>query len=95
MLIYLRAKSSLISVLLAQAVRAMESVGRQVDKARIKRALEDMMRQQSAALQGRQRKRSRNEGLERLKFWLGIPNSYYGTDWRARDNSSDESGEES
>lgn len=71
----------------------MESVGRQVDKARIKRALEDMMRRQSAALQGRQRKRIRNEGLERLKFWLGIPNSYYESDWRARDNS-DESDEE-
>ncbi|CAL8460726.1 g257 [Coccomyxa elongata] len=64
-----------------QVIRAMERVGQQVDKGRIKRALEDLLRQQSK-LQGRQRKRSRNEGLERLKFWLGIPNNYYESDWQ-------------
>ena len=65
-----------------QVIRAMERVGQQVDKGRIKRALEDLLRQQSKVA-GRQRKRSRNEGLERLKFWLGIPNNYYESDWQA------------
>jgi len=77
----------------------MERVGRQVDKARIKAALEDLLRQQSA-LQGRRRSRMRsprNPGLERLKFWLGIPNSYYESGWSAeaaQQESPDESVEQ-
>ena len=25
-----------------------------------------------------------NEGLERFKFWLGLPNHYYQDDWQSR-----------
>ncbi len=25
-----------------------------------------------------------NEGLERFKFWLGLPNQYYQDDWQSR-----------
>lgn len=60
----------------------MERMGERVDKARIKNTLEVMMQQQSAMALGRQKRRPRNEALERLKFWLGMPNSYYESDWQ-------------
>ena len=59
-----------------QVVRAMEASEKQVDKARIKGILEDVMRRQGL-VQSRLKRQTRNEGLERLKFWLGIPNRYY------------------
>jgi hypothetical protein len=31
-------------------------------------------------VQSRLKRQPRNEGLERLKFWLGIPNRYYSED---------------
>ena len=62
-----------------QVVRAMEASEKQVDKARIKGILEDVMRRQGL-VQSRLKRQTRNEGLERLKFWLGIPNRYYSED---------------
>jgi hypothetical protein len=66
----------------------MERMGGRIDKARIKAALEAMIQRQSAHM-GRQKRRPRNEALERLKFWLGIPNSYYESDWRSSERGDD------
>ena len=57
----------------------MEASDKQVDKIRLKRMLEEMLRRQGLA-QSRSKRQTRNEGLERLKFWLGIPNRYYSED---------------
>ena len=57
----------------------MEASDKRVDKARIKSVLEDMMRRQGL-VGSRIKRQTRNEGLERLKFWLGIPNRYYSED---------------
>ena len=54
----------------------MEASDKRVDKARIKSVLEDMMRRQGL-VGSRMKRQNMNEGLERLKFWLGIPNRYY------------------
>ena len=57
----------------------MEASDKQVDKIRLKRMLEEMLRRQGL-VQSRSKRHTRNEGLERLKFWLGIPNRYYSED---------------
>ena len=62
-----------------QVVRAVERLGAHVDKARIKRTLDAMIRSQELAASARPRQRP--EALERLKFWLGMPNQYYDSDW--------------
>lgn len=69
----------------AQVVRAMERLGERVDRARIKRALDAMIRRREQAhAAGAARGRGRPEALERLKFWLGMPNQYYERDgWPA------------
>ena len=65
--------------LLEQVVKTMERQGQSVDKERIKQRLEQMF-----SRQGRVRRSSNrqhfvtNENLERLKFWFGLENSYYG-----------------
>ena len=71
-------------------MRATERVGHIVDKERLKKALEAMMQRQSATLRGQQQKRPRSEALERLKFWLGMPNSYYQSDWQVPAEGSSE-----
>ena len=63
----------------SQVVRAVERLGAHVDKARIKRTLDAMIRSQELAASARPRQRP--EALERLKFWLGMPNQYYDSDW--------------
>lgn len=63
----------------AQVVRAVERLGAHVDKARIKRTLDAMIRSQALAASSRPRQRP--EALERLKFWLGMPNQYYDSEW--------------
>lgn len=63
-----------------QVVRAMERVGAQVDKQRIKRTLEQMIRRQANAPSSSRKAPRRNENLERFKFWLGLPNRYYSDD---------------
>ena len=63
----------------AQVVRAVERLGAHVDKARIKRTLDAMIRSQELAASLRPRQRP--EALERLKFWLGMPNQYYDSEW--------------
>ena len=72
-----------------QVVRALEASDKRVDKVRIKMVLEDMMRRQGI-VQSRI-KRTRNEGLERLKFWLGIPNRYYSEEEEEESESETES----
>ena len=57
----------------------MEASDKQVDKIRLKRMLEEMLRRQGL-VQSHSKRQTRNEGLERLKFWLGIPNRYYSED---------------
>lgn len=84
-----------------QAVRAMELVGQQVDKAKYRALLEQHLPQQPAGRQGgqghnrtwadyqrRRRSRTRNVQLQRLLFWLGFPNRYYDS---CDDISEDES----
>ena len=71
-----------------QVVRAMEASDKHVDKARVKSVLEDMMRRQGL-VESRTKRQTRNEGLERLKFWLGIPNRYYSEE-DTESESSDE-----
>lgn len=76
-----------------QAVRAMELLGVEVDKAKYKNMVVEQMQRQKAATQAaaanslkssgraawqRQRQRdTKNVHLERFKFWLGLPNRYY------------------
>ena len=60
----------------------MERTGAVADKAKYKRLIAELYRRDE-----RQRTyigdgRDRNEGLERFKFWLGMPNRYFeGGDW--------------
>ena len=59
----------------------MERLGERVDRTRIKRALDAMIRRREQAhAAGAARGRGRPEALERLKFWLGMPNQYYARD---------------
>ena len=72
-----------------QVVRALEASDKRVDKVRIKMVLEDMMRRQGI-VQSRVKRQTRNEGLERLKFWLGIPNRYYSEEEEEKEESESE-----
>ena len=77
---------------LSQFVRAMEREGQIMDKARIKRELEGVLRQKELSMRrgrgkGGGANAHKNPQLERLKFWLGLPNHYY-------DESSSESEDE-
>ncbi|KAL4858667.1 Pentatricopeptide repeat-containing protein [Chlorella vulgaris] len=74
-----------------QAVRALELIGREVDKAKYAALLEDARARQTdsqsmdrpqhnrtwAAYQRRRDARRKNVQLERFKWLLGLPNSYY------------------
>lgn len=73
----------------------MERAGEHVDKARIKRTLDAMIRRREQhLLAGASRSRQRPEALERLKFWLGIPNHYYDSEWDAASPASGRVGDE-
>ncbi len=63
-----------------QVVKTMEREGQIVDKQRIKWRLEQMFSRQSGVKRHRNPQASSvpNENLERLKFWLGLENMYYG-----------------
>ena len=64
----------------------MERRGKNINKASLKVTLETVIRSQMEARKARQGSvlgGQRNENLERLKFWLGIPNRYYGSDSEA------------
>jgi len=74
-----------------QVVRALEASDKRVDKVRIKMVLEDMMRRQGIA-QSRIKRQTRNEGLERLKFWLGIPNRYYSEEEEESESETESEG---
>ena len=44
----------------------------------------------SSRAQGKQREaREQNQALERFKFWLGLPNDYYKSEWRAVGDSAE------
>lgn len=73
----------MISSMLVQFLRAMERRGKNINKASLKATLETVLRSQMQARKARQSPglgAQKNENLERLKFWLGIPNRYYGSD---------------
>lgn len=78
---------------LLQLARAMERRGKNVDKARIKRTLEIVIRSRERASKVRAgaaaASQPRNENLERLKFWLGLPNRYYGGDEQGGDDGGE------
>ena len=67
-------------LLLDQVVKTMERQGQMIDKQRIKWRLEQMFSRQSGASKraSYRHHHAPNENLERLKFWLGLENSYYG-----------------
>ncbi|KAL3156917.1 hypothetical protein ABBQ38_001179 [Trebouxia sp. C0009 RCD-2024] len=66
-----------------QVVHAMDKLGRPADKMRIKKVLEEFYRRQEKLKRRRSStERPVNEGLERFKFWLGLPNNYYRDDWQ-------------
>ena len=58
-----------------------------VDKAKYRRLIMELLRlkeQQRQQRQGSGRSGGKNEHLERFKFWLGMPNTYFGSgewDW--------------
>lgn len=70
-----------------QAVRALELMGTEVDKDKYKSIVMEQMKRQSkgpkpgngTGMQPTQ-KRRRSVHLERFKFWLGLPNTYYDGD---------------
>lgn len=78
-----------------QTVRALELLGHPVEKdkyralvqAEAKRAQRAAQRQRPAGAGGaaasasRRRRPERSSHLERFKFWLGLPNSYYNGSW--------------
>lgn len=63
--------------LLMQFVRAMEQEGKDIDKTRLKRTLEAVLRMREQSYKRNFKELPRNENLERFKFWLGLPNHYY------------------
>lgn len=63
-----------------QAVRAMELVGAEVDKEKYKTMmtrLEERSRARRSNQSKLEEKNSSKAYMERFKFWLGLPNSYY------------------
>lgn len=73
-----------------QVLRAMERRGKVADKPRLQRVFNELWkgRERRAVSAGFRRRAPRNAGLERFKFWLGLPNRYYESDWRYQDPSS-------
>ena len=59
-----------------QFVRSMERAGKNMNKARLKQTLEVVLRLQDQAMR-KNKRHQRNQNLERFKFWLGLPNTYY------------------
>ena len=64
-------------ILIVQFVRAMEQEGKDIDKTRLKRTLEAVLRMREQSYKHKSKELPRNENLERFKFWLGLPNHYY------------------
>ena len=63
----------------------MERQGCTADRVRIKALFNELYRGRERHLLGtysRGGRRARNVGLERFKFWLGLPNRYYDEAWR-------------
>lgn len=73
-----------------EMVARMEEMGVEPNKAKYKRMYVDLhsrMFTSKHASQARQdRRRERKRAAEAFKFWLGLPNSYYATDWRLQDD---------
>uniref|UniRef100_A0A0E0LTG0 Pentacotripeptide-repeat region of PRORP domain-containing protein n=1 Tax=Oryza punctata TaxID=4537 RepID=A0A0E0LTG0_ORYPU len=73
-----------------EMVARMEEMGMEPNKAKYKRMYVDLhsrMFTSKHASQARQdRRRERKRAAEAFKFWLGLPNSYYATDWRLQDD---------
>ena len=57
-----------------QAVRAMELIGAQIDKTKY---IEIIEKQERASKLRKLNENPSGKALERFKFWLGLPNSYY------------------
>ena len=74
-----------------QVVKAMEAAGAKIDRERIGAVLSEIISRQREAEKRRGiiRPRPPNAALERFKFWLGLPNRYYESDWRTPDSSTD------
>ena len=66
----------------------MEKAGENVDKARIKSTLVTVVRLQEQYYRQRSRTYPKNDNLERFKFWLGLPNHYYSSDYSFDDSDS-------
>ncbi|KAL6776178.1 TCB1 [Auxenochlorella protothecoides x Auxenochlorella symbiontica] len=64
-----------------QALRALERMGVEVDKSKYRQLLEGGGRGAGEAGKAASRPLLANEHLERLKFWLGLPNNYYEGGW--------------
>lgn len=73
-----------------EMVARMEEMGVEPNKAKYKRMYVDLhsrMFTSKHASQARQdRRRERKRAAEAFKFWLGLSNSYYATDWRLQDD---------
>ncbi|KAJ6425501.1 hypothetical protein OIU84_026141 [Salix udensis] len=69
-----------------EIVACMEENGIPPDKTKYKKIYVEMhsrMFSSKHASQARQdRRRERKRAAEAFKFWLGLPNSYYGSEWR-------------
>ena len=59
--------------MLAQVIRAVERRGERLDRERIKRTVQAV----ESAYRKSRTQPGRNSNLERIKFWLGLPNTYY------------------
>lgn len=66
----------------------MEKAGENIDKARIKSTLVTVVRLQEQYYRERSRASPRNENLERFKFWLGLPNQYYSSEYSFDESDS-------
>lgn len=76
-----------------EIVACMEENGIPPDKTKYKKIYVEMhsrMFSSKHASQARQdRRRERKRAAEAFKFWLGLPNSYYGSEWRLDPGDSD------
>lgn len=61
----------------------MEKCGEVANKDKYKALLRELSarRERWEASSRRGRRPPRNQHLERFKFWLGMPNTYYASDW--------------
>ncbi|KAJ4841386.1 hypothetical protein Tsubulata_011557 [Turnera subulata] len=70
-----------------EIVACMEEYGMSPNKSKYKKiyvAMHSSMFTSKHASQARQdRRRERKRAAEAFKFWLGLPNSYYGSEWQA------------